>query len=539
MRHQKVILAILALLIFFFSFGAHYFVYLTKGDSHVPTEYYNLLPARNWAETGELSYENSENVVLSTEMVETDGMPTTLGNKLTLYFYGFLFKYIGFYPSLPLYIAFILYSIAAVFLFLTVLRIFDLKIGLTTAILSVIAPFSLPPANMIGHHELAWLFMILAAFFYFWPKNQKKLIYLVSTGLCLGLAMAAKNSFFIAFLPFFALEFWRNRLVLKTAVLRCAILFVAFLIIATPFTFGGQNSYLGLFFNFDNSVIENEPFSSFGHFFPDPYTYHHDRDAFLENNLAKTENFSFFKNVHFWGEDVFFIQGAGASVNFMQGWVMPMIYSFLIYSKGLFLSLIIFGGMLTWLFVFIGISELKRRKNYLMIFFSVVFFASWFFCLIAFRTSNYAQVLILALPASIVVGVGLCKTAEFISRSSKKILIGTIAMFLILFSQISWWSLHINYATFGQVREVIEFARTEQNKYQFDEKGVTAVGWFQEAPTLLNYYFNRNFVYFAPQTIKKLADKDELSSVFQNYNITGFIGYDEKTTEIINNFLLE
>src|SRR3989344_5546235 len=169
-KREKAGLAVLALAVFMMTFSVYYSVYLAKG--FIPVQYYNLIPARNWAATGSFSYESPENVVLSTEASANRGMAVTQGNNLIFYLYGLLFKIFGFYPELPLYTTFILYSISAVFLFFTVVRIFDVKIGLLAAALSVISPFSLPPSDIIGHHEWAYLFLTLSAFFYF-PKNKE------------------------------------------------------------------------------------------------------------------------------------------------------------------------------------------------------------------------------------------------------------------------------------------------------------------------------------------------------------------------------
>ena len=103
-----------------------------------------------------------------------------------------------------------------------------------------------------------------------------------------------------------------------------------------------------------------------------------------------------------------------------------------------------------------------------------------------------------------------------------------------MFSQISWWRLRELYIFSGPEKELIRFAREKMDIYPFDKDGVIAVGFNSNAPNLFNYYFNRDFIYFAPATIEKISGKKELNSVFERYRIAGFIGYGKETTKIIN-----
>ncbi|TSD02225.1 MAG: hypothetical protein Athens071424_163, partial [Parcubacteria group bacterium Athens0714_24] len=274
-------MVILLFIIFLSSFSVHYFIYLSRG--FIPGEYYNLLVSKNWAETGRLSYESAENVVLSVENVVSQGTPTNLGNKLIFFLYGFLFRLFSFQPEIPLYTSFILYSLAAIFIFLIARRIFDWKAGLIIAFLNIVAPFSLPATNKIGHHEWAWLFLVLATFFYFWPK-ERKTKNLILTGLFLGLSTAAKNSFFVAIPAFLFLEIWEYRRAVKMGFLKAGILFFVFLIFSAPFMFIGGNSYLSQMLGFANNYSPS--FSGFGHLFPDAYTFHYDKENFLKNITA-------------------------------------------------------------------------------------------------------------------------------------------------------------------------------------------------------------------------------------------------------------
>lgn len=530
--HSKTGLVILMFLIFLASFGVHYFIFWSKG--FVQTEYYNLLLARNWAQTGQIAYESKENVILSMQNIETQGMPANLGNKLTFFLYGGLFKIFGFYPDLPLYLTFILYSIGAVFIFLIGWWLFGWQIGVIAALLAVFAPFVLAPSNTIGYHEWAFLFLVLAAFFYFWP-NQRKFVHLALVGIFLGLMVAAKNSFFVAVFPFLFLEFWQQKFT-KVGFLNSGIIFIFFLALAAPFVFGGGNVHLAK----NLSEAQYEPSAIFDDFFPDAYIFNYERNSFLDNLLANPEQYPG-GEFNLWGKFGAGFSRYGHAVNFWRTQIIPRLFSTWIYFKGLFLSIVIFGGLFTWLLIFVGVSDLLKKKNYFFLTFATSFFIFWLFGLVALRTSNYSQFLILSLPAVFLIALGIKKIAEFVSqtaeikRISRQFLaVIAAAVLLVFFAQISWWSLRELYANAGPEKMMFQFVHAPQNKNRFDEKGMTAVGWNKVGPLMLAYYLDHNFIYFAPETIQKLAAEEKLSQIFKNYNITGFIGYDYQLTDLIN-----
>jgi len=461
---------------------------------------------------------------LSSEAVVNQGMPINLGNKLTYFLYGFLFRIFGFYQDLPMHTAFILYSLAAVFIFFIVRRLFDFKTGLISALLISLAPFSLPSSQAVGSNEWSWLFLVLATLFYFLPK-ERKLKHLILTGLFLGLSAAAKNSFFVAFPPFVLLEFWEQRQIVKSAFFRSAILSISFLVIVVPFMLIGGNSYLDNLFGLPSKYVSS---SDFNDLFPDPYTFHYDRDDFFKNHVANYGNVPG-GQFQFWGKESGPLEAYGYKVDFIKGQIITRIYSLWIYFKGLFLSLIVFGGLLTWLFIFIGLDELLKKKNYSLVFFTGAFFVSWLSLLVFLKTSNYMQLLTLSLVAVMLVGAGIVKLSEIISKNGRGAM-GIMAIFLFLFFQISWWSFHELSLNSGSTNNVVKLVKTEKLKQTIDRQGVTATGWSAD---LMAYYLDRSFIFFDPETIKKLADKKELGNVFKKYGVTGYIGFDKETSQII------
>jgi hypothetical protein len=530
-EHKKIIFVILIVFIFLASFFVHYSIYRIKGNVH--TLYFNLLVARNWSQTGQVAYESNENVVLSTDMIKTEGVPNNPGNKLTFILYGLLFRYVGFYPDLPIFVSFALSSLVAVLFFLIISRIYAWKVGLIAAFLAILAPFSLPASYLVANHEWALFFLMVATFFYLWPR-QRKLGFLLMTGLFLGLSAAAKNSYFIAFIPFLITDFWLARVNVKKAILRSAILAVTFCLVVIPLTFVGGNVYLSDVFGLPNNYTESA--SVFSHLFPDAYTYHYDQADYLKN-LLDSQDKSFGNQFRFWGDSSSFLKEYGVPVAFMQTQIIMRVYSAWIYFKGLFLSLIVFGGLLTWFFIFLGTSELRARKNKLIILFSGSFLFFWFLILVLLRTSNYVHLAIISFPVSLVVALGIEKlaivlsgTVSFKGLTKKSLEFIIIFIFIIVFAQISWWDIRELSLDFSLRGNIIRIAEAHQNSCSPGKKEIIATDYSSD---VLAYYTNCSFVYFAPATLAKLADKKEIESVFEMYGVSGYLGYDVQTTELV------
>lgn len=552
---KKLAIFLSSLLIFFISFSIFYFIYSSRG--FLITRYDELLIARNWAKTGIAAYESKDNVILASDLIIQEGVPTTLGNRLTFYIYGIIFRSFGFFQTLPVFISFALYSLAAVLLFILFLKIFDFKIALIAASLNLVSPFFLPYTISLGKSEWAYLFMVLATIIYFWPVKQKGAGRLVLTGLFLGLSVASRNSFFIVFLPFLFLEtypfirkfflfriFTSEKNIFKKNILRPIILSLVFLAVAAPFSLLGNNSYFGLAFGGQKF----ESFHILGHLFPDPYTYRTQGDEFIKDFLKEQDNGSLMERFRLWGDSGMFLEDFSATGSFgiFRTRIIPIFYSIYVYLKA-FLSLIVFGGLLLWLLIFIGFSKLtkiKDKENEELLVFFAAFFILWFLGLIIPKTSNYPHLIMLSFPILAMSSLGLEELAgaiakiNYLDKLSKGVaMAAVIIVFLFSFWQLSWWHLREYYNNSFAEAAGERFIKNYRGANPFNSAGlenVIAVGYFQKAPVLFNYHFDRNFIYFAPKTLQKLAAQKKLDDVFKDYQISGFVGYEKNISDLIN-----
>lgn len=536
LNHPKKATIIAALFVFAISFALYFSIYHSKG--FLITRYDEVLIARNWAQTGILGYENVDNVVISTKLMSTQGVVTTLGNKLTYYIYGMIFRAFGFHQSLPMYVSFFLYAVSAALLFLLIKKLFGWSIGLLAAAINLVAPFFLPYILSVGKSEWAYFFFIVATLIYFWPVRDKKIGRLIWAGLFFGASVAARNSYFVIILPIIFLElFVSQQFVWKKKIMRSLILSVAFLLVAAPFSFSGGNSYLGLIFGgqkFEASHILD-------HIYPDPYTAHTEGSQYINGLIDKSKSYSFSQKVSFWGDSGMFLRlFDSARVGFFWGRVIPTIFSFVFYLRA-FLSLIVFGGVLMWLLVVLGFKKISANKsNKSFLIFAVVSLISWYVSLSLAETSNYPHYLMLVYPLVVLAGAGIYVLAEYVSdyfalkdwRRLCAMILVSIA-FLLPMLEISWWHLRDYYQ--NSMAEVAGESFVKNHKSEdFSQNGVIMVGYFPKASVLFNYHFDRSFIYFHPDTIKSLATQGKLESVFKSYKISGFLGYDEDITSLIS-----
>lgn len=533
-NNQKLAVAISAGIVILASLPVYFYVY--KSHGYLITRYDEVLLARNWSQTGFLSYENEKNTVIKSTDLAREGVPSTLGNKLTYYMYGYIFRWFNFSQSLPMYVAFSLYAISAALLFVLIRRLFGWELGLLSAGINLVAPFFLPYILSVGKTEFAYFFFTIGTLIYFWPVKNNKILKLILVAVFFALAVAARNSYFVAILPVAIMEFFFSGLNFRKRFKNAAILSVVYLLIAAPLAFLGGNSYIGL-------TLGGQKFESFhilDHLYPDPYTYAVEKDEYIDRVIASKQNSPLMEKFAFWGDSGMFLETFGSKpVGFIKGYLIPIVFSFVFYMRA-FASLIVFGGGLVWLLVLFGAKKMhqdKTKKDFLL--FSAVSLVCWYIALSITRTSNYSHYIMLIFPLAVLSAVGLLDLAKYIAghfnlQGIKKmglIIVFVIALLLPM-AEISWWHMRDYFQNSSGEAAGEEFVKTHKAQ-DFPDSGTIAVGYFPKAPVLLNYYFDKNFIYFNPDTIKKIILQNKLDSVFKEYGVVGYVGYEKDMVMII------
>lgn len=510
---KKRYLIITIILIFIISIAVSYWPVFHKGYAY-DFGVDNLILARNLSLTGEYKIDNEKNVVLSSEIVQDKGIHSKAGNKLTPVLYSKIFDIFGFNQEIPLYTCLILFALINVLLFLLINRLFNFWIALIFSGISIFMPIVSAMAIRSGFYEWAVLFFSIALLFYLY-KEKPGCLSLVWAGLFFGLASLSLNAFGLSFIPFLIYDFWKNRSIKRLAVFALPFFLLWGLYLGPSLIERGVADSVYL------SSRETETTTDYMHVFPDPYTWHFERDAYVES-IKGTSNYN---------SNEFLIK-YGYPVSLENRFLMYLA-SALSYPKGLFAQTI-FGGPLLILFLLAGAIYLYKKKTYLMQLI-LIWGISWYLLLIGFKGNRWGHFIELGFPLILLISLGIYWLIRFIWKQDTKIkfkylLCFCFFIFLLLhLVQADKWTFHEWYenSVMGQALVLVDLV--EENKQDLDkERDIIAVGLENPTTSVVNWYTDFSCVYFNPNTVKKLLKENKLQRAFDQFGVTRVVGYDKE-----------
>ncbi|MFH1671588.1 MAG: hypothetical protein ABH889_02345 [Candidatus Portnoybacteria bacterium] len=508
---------LIIIILFLLSLVVHFYPVFKKGYSF-DSFGGNLILARNFALTDQFKIESEKNIYLSSERIEQEGIYCDWGNKLTPYIYGWVFKVLGFNQNLPLYFALILWSLSGVILFLVVLRLFNLKVALIFGLIDIFTPVFAQGSLMAGFYEWAVLFFSLGLLTYLWPKKEKEgknsWLSLLLTSLFFGLASLARNVFLLSFIPFAIYDFWQNKSYKRLLVFAMPFIIIWGIYLVPGYLVGSPNAYLS---------PQDTSFNYYGHLFPDPYTYHFEKEEHLESVLGDY--------------DVYFSEYLlkyDYPVSFTDR-LRLYLESALFYPKEIS-RITVLGGPLILLLLMAGLIYLYREKRYLFKLF-VLWGIVWYFLLIVLKTNNWDHFMELRLPIALSISLGVVWLTDHImglsfSKNIKYLVIAVFLLFLIFhFGLSNKWMLHEEYGTSKAdvIRELAQVINREQLDKQNDVIAVNIHPVLQA----LNYYTDQNIIYFSSQTVERLLEQNKLTEAFKEFGVTKIIGFDPDLSQRI------
>lgn len=504
-------IALILICLFLLSLIVRFVPVWRKGYSFCPFGG-NLALAKNFSLTGEYKIENKKNVILSSVNIREQGIPCNLGNQLTAVFYGWTFKIFGFHLGLPLYVSLLLWSLSGSLLFLLVYRLFDLKLAIIFSFVEMLMPFVLRSALMPGFYEWAILFFTIGLIFYL-HKKEIGFWSLFLASVFFGLAVLTRNAFLVSFPPLVIYDFWNHKSWKRMFVfiLPFSLIFGGSLI--SGYLRGSTNAYLS---------AQDTSFSFYGHLYPDPYTFHFEKEAYLEK-ILKAPNVT----------ATWFLMKYGYQVG-LKNKIIRYARSIFFYPRK-FILLVYSGGPLIILFLLGGLVYLYKKNIYLFKLF-IIWSVCWYAGLIFLKTSNWDHFLELEFLIILLVSLGIYWLIEFIWQSQLAykrliILILIIALFA-HFIQANKWMLHEQY-TSSNIEMVMKL-KQELEHHEIDKKGdIIALDIHTVVYQSLAYYTDYNIIYFDSQTIDKLLADHKLSWAFEQFGVTKIIGFSEKRSQQI------
>jgi len=506
----------------------------------------NINIARNINESGIFSLEDNLNIVLSSSLISEKGEISGLGNKFTAFLYAGLWKI---FNSLSLnqliLISVIINAFALIIFTILVSNLFNWKTGLLFAIIYIFLPFNWKTSYSVGSYEFALIFIALFFLFYFQAQKEDiqkyaKLFWILA-GIFLTGAILSRETFILIppFLVLFLL--WEKR---KEALIFIMIPFVLLMSIFWLSDFVQRSNYLNLLTDFFKISVEkqtNADFSFYGDLYPDPYTYHFNKDVFLKENLEKyNQDAPSVEKI----EKSKIMENVGAKkISLIERLKVSLIVGFRHVFR--FFSLEDIGGPFVFLLLLIGFFHLRRKKLELGWFFVGWISFSIFLMTFIFLFTR-SHLIDFNWAITLMITLGFFTVSHMISKYFKLGKKKIIYVQILFLGIIIYNFILANHVFLGRAYDDISVLQMESysqsiKSLDINSKDVIALDVHGSSLYHLNYLTDKSLVIFRTSTIKDLMEKNKLESAFDEFNVKYIIGYPDdlsdiiiKQTEIIN-----
>lgn len=475
----------------------------------------NLITARNLFLSGSPFLEGQNHIALSSEKIKKEGVYASSINQLTPFLYSKIFKYWKFDTNLPAYIAVIIWALVSVLLFALVWHLFGIKIALLFSLVEIFMPFVVKGVLWPGSYEFGMLFFTIGLMFYLW-KEKQTWQELILASIFFTLACLALNAFLVSLAALFIYDVFRHK-----SFKRVILIIVPFITITTVFILPNmENGVVNAYFS---SSSQTETFADLGHLFPDAYTYHYEKEKFLESVKNTTEP-----------NAVEYLEKYGYKVSFLTK-IKTYIFSARFYPQRIW-RLVLSGGPIFIALMFAGFMWLYREKKKIFIlFFSWI--SIWYLLLIILKTNNWDHYLEIAFPLVLMAALGIYSLITCIIKSQRAWIVRiflVLALCLIFVGQLGMscqWLMHDQYS--AGIEKVMAYTNEikhieAQDSTIFNKDTIIAVGTHPGTVYDLNYTTDKNYVYFASDTIVRLFNEGNLDEAVKKMGITYFIGYGEE-----------
>ncbi len=505
---------------------------LFKGYPASPMQAQIIL-GKNIAKTGMYALENDLNVFLSSGLIKEQAHPSFLGNKLTASLYALVFKLFGFLSwNRLILLSAVLNALALLFFSFLVFYLFDFKTSLFFSLIYIFSPFVWTQTHWVGAYEFALVFISLFFFFYFLGSKIKySFIFFILAGSFLTLAGLARDSFFLMALLFLFYLLWLRK---KREIF---LIFLPFLVILAftflPDFFAGRNTYSKLFPAAETSdTLKANDYFNYIELYPDPYTYHFDRENFLKEYKNNLKSQSLVPSVAL---EKSLVNMGVASMSF--GRRILLSFLLMINQVGAFVSWEVVGGPFIFLLMLLGFYHLRKNRPPLFWLFislisGVVFLTSFVFLVGRSRFVDFGWILAFSAALGLLSIINIFE--ERFKPEKRNFILAGFILVMVLYSLIM-----ATHTYWGRVYDnkdnltVLNYA-SEINKSGISDRAVIAVGSGGIFNALgLNYLTDKSTVVFQQRTIKKILEDGKLSQAFKNFGITHIIGYPDDLSKKI------
>ncbi|MDD5025959.1 MAG: hypothetical protein PHH13_01130 [Candidatus Peribacteraceae bacterium] len=486
-----------------------------------------LLSARNFAATGIFSVTDSIGRVLSPSLLPMLGALNSSDGRLSDVLYAALSHWIPFSSTFAWTLTGAVLMAAALALFwLAAVRVFGKRIAWIALVLSALTPLYWQQALMADPYKFAFLFFFASFAAFVWIAPRSRLLAVLIAGIFFGLSVSAKDVF-LTFLPWFVLAYiwmerhrWKNAL---TEIILFSIL--AGGIYLLPYM--GDIRTLGYPANHNLARLwpgaRDLANGTYLHLYPDPYTYHFDRERFDTEHLKEVASQPLITRLQN-GKTLLnygLVSGTLLSIGNGAWLLLNSLPSFAQQGR--------MGGIVFWLFLIPGLVVLWKRDRRLTILLGGLIVSSYF--IVSFVLHYEREHLMdVVWAVELFVAVGILVVSEMVAASSKRISSGKLAALIagILCVQLVQAN-RFEFAELYRRTSVPQvFVQAEMAK-GLSEDAVVALPLHTDTISTLAYMSGRTFVRFDEATVKRLLTERRLAEAFKTYGITHVLGYAQDT----------
>jgi hypothetical protein len=495
----------------------------------------HMVIAKNLALTGKFSSESEKNVILSSERIAADGVTSAHGDKLTPILSGYLYRLAGL-PSAEraAFYSAIISSLSLLFFVLIVWELFGFLAAVIFSGVYIFLPTVWITSINPNFMEYSLLFLAIGLFFLFTEKIKSIKLKYALAGLFLALSFLSRDS--MAMLaPALLIWLWvyRRRMILP--------LFSTLIVALIAFTFifelayGQTSNYHFSYFRGGGETAKARDFTFYGHLYPDPYTYHYEREAYLNEIKEKMINANGIEKQNL-EKRMTNVESGGISL-WRHLSVAPLLF---IKHFFYFISLENVGGPLIFLLALIGWLKLKIKNRPFAIFPLVwVGTAIIFMSLAALVQRNhvmdFAFVYSLLITAGILCLAEIIKEKFFAQKNHLEIRKISIFILAIVIGQLVL-SGHVTLSSTYESDSALKLRAykdkiTEANTSKID---VIAAPLDNGSIYALNYLTDINVIKFDEATVNKLILENKLQSIFNEFGVTKILGFSASGTKDIS-----
>lgn len=533
-------LIISLIVIFFCAVLVWYSPVFFKGYNSTTTASHVLVASRNYSLYGKYSVESKSNVILAPELIPTEGTQSYYGNKLGTILYAYVLKFFHLADAKSVvFVNSLILAFSLIFFGLTTYCLHGYKPFMYFSLIYIFLPsiWALPQM-MIGYEFPLFFLSLFFLFFSLGAKSKDALppnikenknlmkyfsrdkILLIFSGIFLAAACLSREALFLILPVLFIFLFFSR---LKKLFLYIFIpVIIIFCVFWLPGFVSGQNTYLLFFTDKANEDLKSADFRYYAHLFPDPYTFHFDREYYVEK-FNDTEKLDLLATLG--REKVLTNMGYKSSglINRIKiGTPLVFRHVFRLFS------ITEIGGPFIFFLLALGLVYLKRQKSLWFGFYVFWYLASvLMFAFINLANRNHLMDFAWAIATACALGLILLAdvlSAYLYNNKYKNIigalLLGIVIYNLVLTGHVMWGKEYDN----SSVPLVTAYA-DKIKSLNLSSQDIIALFAGANDAYFLNFNTQKSFIVFNAETVKRLIKQDKLKEAFGTYKVSHILGY--------------